>query len=343
MLNFHKDHQNLVNVALLVFVLLSMGVAVIPASEMAANNTPLPDMQPLTPSERRGLEVYVAEGCVACHTQQVRNIDMDRMWGERPSIPSDYHYSKRRMDLWRQSPSLLGSERTGPDLTDIGRRQPGAQWHLLHLFDPRMVVKGSVMPRYPWLFELTKDPGPDAVRVPVPKDRLEDTAQVVVAGQRALDLVAYLLTLKQAPLPTAETPSFLPSPKGGKAEAGAAADAGTATGAALPEGGGLFTQTCSACHGAEGKGLPGAFPPLAGSPVVNDPDPTQMLTIILGGYDARPEFGVMPPQAQQLTDEQVAAIANFVRSSFGNDAPPTDPGAVKAVRGTVAPETALLP
>ncbi|MEZ4790278.1 MAG: cbb3-type cytochrome c oxidase subunit II [Flavobacteriales bacterium] len=51
----------------------------------------------------------------------------------------------------------MGSERTGPDLTNIGKRQPGVQWHLLHLYDPRM-VQGSIMPRYPWLFEETATP-----------------------------------------------------------------------------------------------------------------------------------------------------------------------------------------
>lgn len=337
MFNFHKDHQNLVNVALLIFVLLSFGVAVIPANEMAHNNAPLPDMPPMTPSERRGLEVYVAEGCAACHTQQVRNIEMDRTWGDRPSIPSDYHYSKQRLDVWRQSPSLLGSERTGPDLTNTGQRQPGAQWHLLHLYDPRMVVKGSIMPRYHWLFEETATPADDAVVVPVPKERLRDSSKVVVAGPRALDLVAYLLTLKQAPMPGAPDPVFLPSP-GTRTKAGGITEAD-----GLPDGSDLFVQTCSACHGAEGKGLAGAFPALAGSPVVNDADPTLMLSIILGGYDARPEFGAMPPQADQLSDAEIAAIANYLRSAFGNQAPATTTDAVRTVRATVAPETALVP
>lgn len=337
MLNFHKDHQNLVNVALVVFVLLSMGVAVIPANELALNNAPLPDLPPMTASERRGLVVYVAEGCAACHTQQVRNIEMDRMWGERPSIPSDYHYSKQRLDVWRQSPSLLGSERTGPDLTNTGRRQPGAQWHLLHLYDPRMVVKGSIMPRYLWLFEETDTPAEDAVVVPVPRERLRDSSRVLVATQRAQDLVAYLLTLKQAPMPGAGDPVFLPSP-GGRTKATGPTEAGD-----LPNGADLFVQTCSACHGAEGKGLAGAFPPLAGSPVVNDPDPTLMLSIILGGYDARAEYGVMPAQAEQLSDVEIAAIANYLRSTFGNDAPATTTDAVRAVRSTVAPTTTLMP
>ena len=58
-----------------------------PANELASSNAPLPTMVPLTPSERRGLEVYVSEGCAACHTQQVRNIEMDKVWGDRPKHP----------------------------------------------------------------------------------------------------------------------------------------------------------------------------------------------------------------------------------------------------------------
>jgi cbb3-type cytochrome c oxidase subunit II len=211
MFNFHKDHRNLVNVSLLVFVLLSMGVAIMPADGMR-NTAPLPGMPEMTPAERRGLAVYVAENCAACHTQQVRNIEMDKTWGARPSVPSDYHYSKERMDVWRQSPSLLGSERTGPDLTNVGQRQPGEAWHLLHLYDPRMVVKGSIMPRYGWLFEETDRPADDAVIVPVPKERLRDTSHVLVAKQEALDLVTYLISLKQTPHAAARLPAHARPP-----------------------------------------------------------------------------------------------------------------------------------
>lgn len=337
MFNFHKDQGALVNISLLVFVLLSMFVAVMPANQLATNNAPLPSMPLMTESQRRGLAVYVSEGCGACHTQQVRNIEMDKTWGARPSMPSDYYYSKERPDLWRQSPSLLGSERTGPDLTNVGQRQPGELWHLLHLYDPRLVVKGSIMPRYGWLFEETAAPATDAVLVPVPEDRLRNSTNKVVATQSAIDLVAYLVSLKQAALPDGTAPGFLPSP--GKKETAPTMSSADA----LPDGQALFVQTCSACHGAEGKGIAGAFPALAGSPIVNDTDPTMMISIVLGGYDARAEYGVMPAQAEHLSDAEIAAIANYLRSSFGNDAPPTTIDAVKTLRSTIAPQTAIVP
>ena len=341
MINFHKDHAGLVNVSLLVFVLLSIGIAVAPALSMQDNNAPLPGMPKMTDQERRGLAVYVAEGCIACHTQQVRNIEMDKAWGDRPSMPSDYFYSKQRMNVWQQTPSLLGSERTGPDLTNVGKRQAGAAWQLLHLYDPRMVVKGPVMPRYHWLFRETDSsrvkPG-DTV-LPVPADRLQQPGNKVVATAKANDLVAYLISLKQAPLPSGTAvPAFIPTPGPDGRTVAVPADAG-----ALPDGAAVFSQVCSACHQADAKGLPGAFPPLAGSTTVNDKDPVKMIDIVLGGYDALPGYGQMPPQAENLTDEQIAAVINHVRSHFGNNAPPTDAATVKAQRAVIAPETALNP
>src|SRR5690606_10050898 len=164
----------------------------------------IPDEKPLTEAEREGLHIYVRENCMACHTQQVRNIEMDKVWGSRPSIPSDYFYSKKRLDIWRQSPSVLGSERTGPDLTSIGARQPSEDWHLLHLYNPRAVVSASVMPSYPWLFYempesmLTKDDR----EVVVPEAYFNKPGIVLVASREALLLVDYLKSLKQTELPT---------------------------------------------------------------------------------------------------------------------------------------------
>ena len=53
-----------------------------------AGGCPLPGQPQPTASELNGLHIYISEGCVACHTQQVRNIEMDKMWGDWPSIPS---------------------------------------------------------------------------------------------------------------------------------------------------------------------------------------------------------------------------------------------------------------
>ena len=109
---------------------------------------PTPGLKPYDDAQLRGREVYIANGCVYCHTQQPRPKgfapDFDRGWG-RATVAGDYAYD---------APHLLGTMRTGPDLMNIGARQPSEQWHLGHLYQPRAYVPGSIMPSYPYLFEL---------------------------------------------------------------------------------------------------------------------------------------------------------------------------------------------
>lgn len=104
--------------------------------------------RPYTSLEQRGRDVYQAEGCVYCHSQQVRGgqyqNDVERGWGERRSTPQDYLFDR---------PVLLGTMRTGPDLINIGRRQPNAIWHYQHLYDPQLLTPGSNMAPFSYLFE----------------------------------------------------------------------------------------------------------------------------------------------------------------------------------------------
>lgn len=330
MFNIHKNHKNLVLVAFLGFAGLSVGVAIFPAYQAQNNTEPLPEMEPMTEAENRGLNIYIREGCVACHTQQVRNIEMDETWGGRPSIPSDYYYSKQRMDVWRQSPSLLGSERTGPDLTSVGERQPSEDWHLLHLYNPRTVVPQSIMPSYPWLFAEKANPGKDEKILSVSNEFKEDHREIVPT-QEALDLVAYLLSLKQASL-TGQAPEFIPSAQQETDEEDAP---GQQRRGRVPNGKSLYSTHCSSCHQADGTGLKGAFPSLVGSEVVNDNDPEMMVRIILQGYDARPEYAQMPAFAGRLSNEEIAAIANHERNSWGNEAAEITPEDVKEIRALV--------
>ncbi len=335
MFNFQKDHKKLVTTAALVYVALSFLIAVMPAWQMK-DIEPLPHQPELSDAALRGLHIYVRENCMACHTQQVRNISMDKVWGDRPSMPSDYFYSKQRLSVWQQSASLLGSERTGPDLTNIGQRQPGRDWHLLHFYNPRIVVAESVMPGYPWMFE-EKDASAvksTDVVVPVPAKFFGKKDKKIVAKDELLDLIAYVQTLKQTPLPGSEGIPFIESKReaqGDDAPAGSAA-------AGLADGKKLYMQNCAACHQANGEGLQGAFPPLKGSPVVRDKDPDFMVRIVLQGYDARPEYAQMPGFAAQLSDDEIAAIISHERASWGNNAAPVTAETVKAIREAVMNE-----
>jgi mono/diheme cytochrome c family protein len=100
----------------------------------------------------------------------------------------------------------------------------------------------------------------------------------------------------------------------------------------------VFGNYCAACHQQAGTGLPNVFPPLAGDPVVNAADPTEHIHTILHGLQSKSIGGfvyaaAMPPFAAQLSDEQVSAVVNHERTSWGNSAPTTTPSTVSALRG----------
>jgi cytochrome c oxidase cbb3-type subunit 2 len=306
------NHKTLFGTAAVFFGTLTLLVAVLPAIRNEANNRSLPGSVPLSPEAEKGKMVFIANGCVACHTQQVRNIDMDKIWGTRPGVAADYA-GIHRTDFWRNTATLMGTERTGPDLTDVGNRQPSRDWNMVHLFNPRIVVKESVMPAYPWLFTIKEQPAKTDVIVNVPVAYLEGQAGKVVATSDAICLVAYLQSLKQVKLPDGtEAPPFLYKQAEKKT---------TSVGdVSLPDGKALFTTNCQSCHQANGEGLPGAFPPLKGSSVVLGDNLEKYVDIIMHGYDARAEFGVMPPVGtnMQFTEKEVAALINYERSSWGN-------------------------
>ena len=96
----------------LIYIGLAILMGVLPGIWLS-KVPPTPGLKPLTPLEARGRAVYVSEGCFYCHTQQVRPLSGDKPFG-RPSAPGDYVY---------QTPELLGSERNGPDLSNVGTRQ----------------------------------------------------------------------------------------------------------------------------------------------------------------------------------------------------------------------------
>lgn len=123
-MEFFNNHKSLFTATAVLFLVLTLFVAIMPALDNQARNAPLPNAEPLSEAARKGKALYIANGCVACHTQQVRNVEMDKMWGTRPSISADYADIKRQ-DLWRNTATLMGTERTGPDLINVGNRQIG--------------------------------------------------------------------------------------------------------------------------------------------------------------------------------------------------------------------------
>lgn len=313
-MEFFNNHKKLFRTAFLFFAGLTILVAILPALNNQKNNKPLPGAEPLSTDAVKGKNIYIANGCVACHTQQVRNVDMDKMWGARPGLAADYA-DIHRTDIWRNTATLMGTERTGPDLTDVGNRQPSKDWNLVHLFNPRTVVKESIMPAYSWLFTIKKQPAKSDVIVNVPAAYLNGEEGKVVATKDALYLIAYLQSLKQVKLPDGTPlPDFLYKRE--------QLLAGTNSATKELNGTTLYTANCQSCHQSNGEGLPGAFPPLKGSPVVNGDNLELYVGIIMNGYSGRPGFGVMPPVGTNasLGSAEVTAIVNHERSTWGNNA-----------------------
>ena len=197
-INFGRNHWLLFSVSFFGFIALAFLVGIGPAISVQNHTQPLPGSVAPTTLETAGLDVYVSEGCVYCHTQQVRPLKMDAIWG-RPSAPGDYAYV-RPVGVWQPyAPAILGSERTGPDLSNVGARQASEVWQYLHLYNPRSVVEGSIMPAFPWLFEIKATAGPNESVVPLPADHAPASG-VVVPDARGRALVAYLLSRRQVPI-----------------------------------------------------------------------------------------------------------------------------------------------
>lgn len=325
-MDFFNNHKKLFRTALALFIGLTLVVAIIPAIKNQNNNAPLPNYIPLSAQAQLGKESFIANGCVACHTQQVRNVDMDKVWGTRPGIAADYA-GNTRQDFWRNTATLMGTERTGPDLTNVGSRQPSLAWNLLHLYQPRAVVEKSIMPAYPWLFEIKGELAKGDVEVVVPDAYRKGVKGKIIAKTEAIQLIAYLQSLKQVALPDGKMPmEFLYKKK----EVSIAAAGGKLN---LPDGQALYTQNCSSCHQGNGEGLKGAFPPLKGSPIVLGEDLDLFVNIIMKGYDARPEYAVMNAVGtdNNLSAEEITAIINHEKTSWGNAAKTVTPEEVKKI------------
>lgn len=157
----------------------------------------------LSGSAQRGRVVYAANGCVYCHSQQVRGSsmrlsddkqppDIARGWGARRTFPRDY---------LGERPHFLGTMRTGPDLANVGLRYT-ADWQHRHLYAPAAVSKGSTMPPFRYLYRKQRIVGqgtPDALDFSLlPGEEPPEEGYEIVPTQEARDLVAYLLSLKRS-------------------------------------------------------------------------------------------------------------------------------------------------
>ncbi len=174
----------------------------------------------------QGKLVYQDLGCVSCHTQQVRREgfgadvgEHSRGWGERQSVARDY---------LRESRVLLGSQRIGPDLRNLAARKNAdgteftADWLYRYLFDPKLVLKDSAMPRYAFLFKTQQIVGePSAKALKLPAAYAPAVGQEIVPTARGEALVAYLQSLKDTyAYPETKNVYRPPVPKAGEKKEG---------------------------------------------------------------------------------------------------------------------------
>ena len=124
-----------------VVILIGGAVEIIPTLKIDSNVPKLEAVKPYTPLELAGRDLYIREGCNACHSQMIRPFRSEtKRYGE---------YSKAGEFVY-DHPFLWGSKRTGPDLHRLGGKY-GDLWHYNHMMDPTRTSPGSIMPRYPWL------------------------------------------------------------------------------------------------------------------------------------------------------------------------------------------------
>lgn len=142
----------------LIVILIGGIIEMVPTFLVKSNVPTISSVQPYTPLELHGRDVYIQEGCVSCHTQMIRPFRSEtERYGE---------YSKAGEFVY-DHPFLWGSKRTGPDLAREGTaklRKPNS-WQFKHLYDPRSVSDGSIMPEYPWLLENKIDTSTTAAKI----------------------------------------------------------------------------------------------------------------------------------------------------------------------------------
>lgn len=140
------------NIGLLsIFMVIAVAIGgltqIVPLFFEDVTTQPVEGMKPRPALELEGRDVYIANGCVGCHSQMIRPF--------RAETERYGHYSVAGESVW-DHPFLWGSKRTGPDLARVGGRYSD-DWHRAHLNNPRDLVPESIMPAYPFLADTPLD------------------------------------------------------------------------------------------------------------------------------------------------------------------------------------------
>jgi cbb3-type cytochrome oxidase cytochrome c subunit/cytochrome c553 len=249
-----------------------------------------------TAPEERGRELYIREGCQYCHSQYVRRVD----WGpyaERIAQAGDYVY-----DL----PQLLGTERTGPDLSQAGGHHTD-DWHQAHFRNPRYVRPESIMPPFEFVGEAGVNDLVTYVQSLGMRDADERMRRQQQWHERAVRAyedgpdanVAWLHENVPAGWRTVPNP-YQP------------------TEASLARGERVYQQNCLGCHGPVGDGLGPAYPWIY-------PRPLNFTTLRRNGVSGGILYyqimnGItgtaMPYFAHELESEKIWDVSNYLMMYF---------------------------
>lgn len=135
--------------SVLAFLAIAVGsiIEIYPTLSLHKYITPTNLVEPYTPLELAGRDIYVSEGCYTCHSQQIRPIAAEVLrYGKASTIEESMY----------DHPFQWGSKRIGPDLARVGKKYPNL-WHFQHMIDPRAVTPKSIMPSYSWMVEKDTD------------------------------------------------------------------------------------------------------------------------------------------------------------------------------------------
>jgi cytochrome c oxidase cbb3-type subunit 2 len=179
--------------ASIVVVLFAGLVQIVPLFFQHSTTVPTAGVKPHEPLELIGRDLYIREGCVGCHSQQIRMLRAEVQRYGPYSLAGESVYDR---------PFLWGSKRTGPDLARIGERYSD-EWHRIHLRDPRAVVPESNMPAYPWLAQRSVQDMDVQARMrtlrilgaPYTDEQIEAAPEALMGKTEEDAMVAYLQSL----------------------------------------------------------------------------------------------------------------------------------------------------
>jgi cytochrome c oxidase cbb3-type subunit 2 len=271
----------------------------------------LEGLKPYTALQLAGRDIYQREGCLNCHTQEIRPLKTEVMrYGE---------YSKAG-EFANERPFLWGSKRTGPDLARVGGKYPDT-WHVQHFADPRALVPVSVMPAYGWLAKQKLDPKRAESHMKANGFAATADELALLSAKTEQDaLIAYVQQLGTA-IPKAANALVTLATGADRAKI-VNPLAGNAT--AIKRGAELFAQNCAMCHGDDGKGV-------IGPSVVDDmffgvagdlPDVDYQEVIYNGIHPGMMEEGRvakdnMPEFGTNLSQDEIWSLVAHIRSLQG--------------------------